>query len=204
MGIVTVGGWLYGLPILALEATEARVSDASRSPYIQVTTPNEPAQSHGRATPQQVGTVMALLATFDEAGTLPPEGSREANQLIKALIQFQSAFMKSSHPEVRQYFIHALERKLGDQAIEVATTFSAEGWSSQTLEAVVEFGTQRGSWNSERLQDGLREFNLDLRDLDLLIRTYADAQQALISHGKDLHQLYVAKRREMPGSRTGR
>lgn len=156
-----------------------------------------------RASPQQVGTVMALLATFDEAGVLPPEGTAEANQLIKALIQFQSMFMKSTHPEVRRYFSQALERKLGQRASEEARVFHANGWSSETLEAVVEFGTQRGNWDQQQFQIGLREFNLDLRDLDLLIRTFYDVQQGLISRGKDVHQVYAAKRREMPGSRSG-
>ncbi len=146
---------------------------------------------------------MALLATFHEAGVLPPEGTAEANHLIKALIQFQSAFMNSAHPEVRRYFSHALERTLRERATEVAATFQADGWTSETLEAVVKFGTQRESWDRQQFQIGLREFNLDLRDLDLLIRTFSDAQQALISRGKNLHQVYAAKRREMPGSRSG-
>jgi hypothetical protein len=144
---------------------------------------------------------MALLATFDEAGALPPEGTAEANQLIKALIQFQSTFMKSAHQEVRRYFSQALERKLGQRASEEARIFHANGWNSETLEAVVEFGTQRGNWDQQQFEDGLREFNLDLRDLDLLIRIFYDAQQSFISHGKDLHQIYAAKRREMPGAR---
>lgn len=53
-----------------------------------------------RASAQHVGSVMALLATFQEADVLPPEASPEANQLIRALIQFQSAFMKSQNPAV--------------------------------------------------------------------------------------------------------
>lgn len=162
---------------------------------------SEQAQPRNRATLQQVGTVMALLATFYEAGTLPPEGTTEANQLIKALIQFQSAFMKSAHPEVRQYFSHALERKLHERASKAVAGFQTDGWTSETLEAVVEFGTQRGNWDQREFQNGLREFNLDLRDLDLLIRTFYDTRQALISRGEDLHQIYAAKRRTMPGSR---
>lgn len=146
---------------------------------------------------------MALLATFHEAGVLPPEGTAEANHLIKALIQFQSAFMKSAHPEVRRYFSHALERKLRERTSDAAEEFQTDGWTSETLEAVVEFGTQRESWDQQQFQIGLREFNLDLRDLDLLIRTFYDAQQGLIARGRDVHQVYAAKRRAMPGSRSG-
>lgn len=172
-------------------------------PPVAGSTSGKESPARSRATPQQVGAVMALLATFLEAGVLPPEGTAEANQLIKALIQFQSAFMKSTHPEVRRYFSQALERKLRERDSEAAAAFQTDGWTSETIEAIVEFGTQRGNWDQQRFQEGLREFNLDLRDLDLLIRTFYDAQQALITRGKDVHQVYVAKRREMPGGRGG-
>ena len=46
---------------------------------------------------------MALLAVFDEAQVLPPEGSSEATQLVHALIQAQSAFLKSQNPAVRNF-----------------------------------------------------------------------------------------------------
>src|ERR1044072_8333341 len=39
-----------------------------------------------------IGSIMALLATFQDAGILPPEGTSQANGIIKAVIQFQSAF----------------------------------------------------------------------------------------------------------------
>ncbi|HEX2055392.1 MAG TPA: kelch repeat-containing protein, partial [Nitrospiraceae bacterium] len=48
-----------------------------------------PPEHRARATSRHVGSVMAMLATFDEAHVLPPEGTAQANQIIKALIQFQ-------------------------------------------------------------------------------------------------------------------
>ena len=55
------------------------------------------AQVPGRgATPSgPVGASMAVLATLQDADVLPPEGTPEANRVIKAVIQFQSVFLKS-------------------------------------------------------------------------------------------------------------
>ena len=46
---------------------------------------------------------MALLATLQEAGILPPEGTPEANKVIQIVIQFQGLFMKSTDSAVRQF-----------------------------------------------------------------------------------------------------
>ena len=56
-----------------------------------------------RASSAMVGTIMTLLATFDEAEILPPEGTTQANQVIHGLIQLQSALMKSSSFELADY-----------------------------------------------------------------------------------------------------
>ena len=44
---------------------------------------------------------MAVLATLQDADVLPPEDTPEANRVIKAVIQFQSVFLKSSDPAVQ-------------------------------------------------------------------------------------------------------
>ena len=66
-----------------------------------------------RAPARHVGAVMAILGTFDEAGVLPPEADPRANQLIRALIQFQSVFMMSQEPAVQEYFSSALILRWG-------------------------------------------------------------------------------------------
>ena len=48
-----------------------------------------------------VGSIMALLATFEAADVLPPEDSSQANQLIHGLIQLQSALVKSQKSRVK-------------------------------------------------------------------------------------------------------
>ena len=79
---------------------------------------------------------MALLATLQDAGILPPEGSPEANRVIQAVIQFQGLFMKSADPAVRQFVDQALENKYAARAEAVGTEFRKNGWTSEVVEAV--------------------------------------------------------------------
>ena len=51
---------------------------------------------------------MAVLAMLQDAEVLPPEGTPEANRVIKMVIQFQSVFMKSSDPSVQAFLNQAL------------------------------------------------------------------------------------------------
>ncbi len=153
-----------------------------------------------RAAPQLVGAVMALLATFDDAGVLPPESSPEANRLIKALIQFQSAFMKSADAGVRRWFTEAIEAKFGAQSSDAVARFRTNGWTSESLEAVVDYAAVHSVWDRDGLEQGFREFNVGKADWELLTRIFRSARERLAANGKDLHGTYAAKRREMPGS----
>ena len=78
---------------------------------------------------------MAMLATFDEAGVLPPESSPQANQLIRALIQFQSAFLKSSEAAVREFLASALQVHGHQRARAILDRFALTGVTSESLEA---------------------------------------------------------------------
>lgn len=153
----------------------------------------------GRASPQQVGAVMALLATFEEAGALPPESSPDANRLIKALIQFQAAFMKSRDQALQTLLDEALAAKLGDGAAAEAARLRSQGWSSRSLEALVEYATPPAVWERPGVADALRAFNVGRSDFDLLARTFRAARDRFATRGQDLHAVYAARRREMPG-----
>jgi N-acetylneuraminic acid mutarotase len=157
-------------------------------------------QKSTRATPQQIGAVMALLATFEDAGTLPPESSREANLLIRALIQFQAAFMKSPHPAVKQLLTDALTEKLGAAAPATVDRFRLQGWTSQSLEAVVDYASSRSVWNDPGVEEGFRAYNVGRSDFDVLSRTFRDARTQLAARGQDLHAVYASRRRDMPGA----
>jgi len=149
-----------------------------------------------------IGSVMAMLATFEDAGILPPEGTPQANRIIKAVIQFQSAFLKSDHPAVRQFFTEAHRTKLGARAEEVETAFSQSGWSADTFDAVVSAGEIETAWNAEGLRDGFREFNIGKADFDILADLYQQSRHAFSTQGKSFQEVYTQRRREMPGART--
>lgn len=164
---------------------------------------SQASDQHGaRAPAKQVGTIMALLAAFQDAGSLPPESSPEANRLIKALIQFQAAFMKSANPAVRRLLTEALAARVGDRAPAAAETFRSNGWTSQTLEAVVDYVTNRPVWDQPDLEEGFRAYNIGRRDFELLAQTFRTARTQLAARGQDLHEVYASRRRDMPGSRN--
>src|SRR5574339_571395 len=68
-------------------------------------------QAQGRTPSAPVGASMALLATLQDAGILPPEGTPDANKVIQIVIQFQGLFMKSMDMAVRQFVDEALKTK---------------------------------------------------------------------------------------------
>jgi hypothetical protein len=143
---------------------------------------------------------MALLATFEDAGVLPPEGTPQANGIIKAAIQFQSAFLKSSHPAITQFFADAHRVKLGPRAEEVEASFRQSGWSADTFDAVMAAGQSDNAW-SEALLSAFREFNIGRRDFDVLAQLYQQSATALSTQGKTFPEVYAQRRREMPGGR---
>ena len=166
------------------------------------TPPTEPTprRSSGRATSQQVGAVMALLATFDQAGALPPESSPDANRLIKALIQFQSAFMKSDDPVITTLLVEALMNSFGERSAAEVTRFRSHGWTSESLEALVDFMNKNETWRQPDIRTAFRAYNVAEEDFTLLARTFLTAREHLADQGNNLHTVYSARRREMPGS----
>jgi hypothetical protein len=142
---------------------------------------------------------MALLATFQDAEALPPEQTPEANRVIKSVIQFQSAFMKSDHPAIRAAFQEALEPTLKDATASTIATFRQQGWTSQILEAVVEHLSVESRWADGQLAEGFRPFYLDHSDFLLLSQIFTQARQHFTAQGKDIHAVFSARRQEMPG-----
>lgn len=154
----------------------------------------------GRTSPAKVGAVMALLATFEDAGSLPPENSPNANRLIKALIQFQSAFMTSGHPAIQHWLREAFTAKFGEETPSALEAFRAGGWTSRSLEAVVDYAAATPVWNAPDVADGLRAFNIGRSDFDLLARIFTEAREAFSARGQNLHDAYAARRKTMPGA----
>jgi len=159
-------------------------------------------QPSGRASSAKVGAVMAMLATFEDAGVLPPEQSADANRLIKALIQFQSAFMKSAHPAIQRWLREAFTAKFGEDAPAAEAALTTGGWTSRSLEAVVDFAAAAPVWNSPDVSEGFRAFNVGRSDFDLLARVFVAARAQYSARGRNIHEAYAARRKEMPGGRA--
>ncbi|MGH7164577.1 MAG: Kelch repeat-containing protein [Nitrospiraceae bacterium] len=153
-----------------------------------------------RASAKHVGAVMSMLAVFQDAQALPRENSQEANQLIKALIQFQAAFIKSTQPGVRRWFTEALTAGLGDRAPAALEAFPNEGWTSQSLEAIVDYAAGHPIWGQPGIAESFRAYNLEQSDFDLVARTFRTARSRLAERGGDLHAVYALRRSEMPGA----
>jgi hypothetical protein len=159
------------------------------------------AQVPGRgATPSEtVGASMAVLAMLQDADVLPPEGTSEANRVIKVVIQFQSVFMKSVDPAVQAFLSQALAAKGGSGADEAVSRFRSTGWTSDGLAALSEHWFATAIDHRERLAPGFRQFNVSLADFDWLMELVAKTETAFVKRGQNIHQVFAQRRREMPG-----
>ena len=185
----TAGRWVcWAVVVLLLSgAYEGRATDW-------------PGQS-GRTPAAHVGSVMAMLATFDEAGVLPPESSPRANQLIRALIQFQSAFLKSPEAAVREFLASALQVHGRRRAQTMLDRFALTGWTSESLEAVVEYSMHHSMWENPRLSRAFHAYNLSERDWEFVQEIFLQARQNLVGRTRDLHAAFAWHRSRMPGGR---
>jgi len=152
-----------------------------------------------RTPAQYVGSVMAVLATFNDAGVLPPESSVQANQLIRSLIQFQMVFVKSPEPAVREFLSLALIAQKGEQATMVLDRFALTGWTSQSLEAVVDYSKQYPMWENPKIENAFRAYNLSPEDWELVQTLFVKARQNLAHREKDFHAVFANHRSGMPG-----
>lgn len=183
----TAGRWVWWAVVVLLlsGAYEGRATD-------------RPGQS-GRTPVAHVGSVMALLATFDEAGVLPPESSPRANQLIRALIQFQSAFLKSPEAAVREFLASALQVHGRRRAQIMLDRFALTGWTSESLEAVVEYSRHHSMWENPTLSRAFHAYNLRERDWEFVQEIFLQARQNLVGRTRDLHAVFARHRSRMPG-----
>jgi hypothetical protein len=157
-----------------------------------------------RAPASHVGAAMALLATLQDGDVLPPEGTPDANRIVKSVIQCQSLFMKSSDPSVRAFFDRALQSKLNVHAAEAGRRFKEEGWTSETLEALSESYVTLSDSQRTQLAEGFRAYNLAPGDFLQLSELFLRARTTLEQRGQNIHQIYARRRQEMPGTRFPR
>lgn len=147
-----------------------------------------------------VGASMAVLATLQDANVLPPEDTPEANHVIKAVIQFQSVFLKSSDPVVQLLLTRALAAQGGGSGEETLSQFRSTGWTSDVLEALSAQWIAMGIDQRDRLAPGFRQFNVSPADFDRFMELVSKARTTFIQREQTIHQVFAQRRREMPGS----
>lgn len=151
----------------------------------------------------QVGAAMAVLATLEDAEVLPPEGTSEANRVIKVVIQFQSVFMKSTDPAVREFFRRALTKQFGEfKAGEVDAAFSKTGWTSSVLEALEGYRASAAPAELDGLAPGFSAFNVTPVDFGYLIDLFHKARLEYRQRGRDIHQVFAERRQGMSAGRS--
>lgn len=190
--------FLLGLSLSFLFPNMVLSQSRTEWPTVVTQTTVQPA----RTPSPYIGSVMALLATFEDAGVLPPEGTPQANGIIKAVIQFQSAFLKSRHPAVRQFFMDAQRAKFGTNADAIETSFRRGGWSAETFDAVIEAGQQANDWSANGLREGFQEFNIGRADFDMLVQLYRQSTAVFSTQNTTFQEVYAQRRREMPGAES--
>jgi len=152
-----------------------------------------------RARASTVGTVMALLATFQDAGVLPPEGTAKANQLIHGLIQLQSAVMKSSSPELRDYVVAALRHGLRTSRKESFALVHDDGLTLPVLESLVKYAHEHPLWDEPQIVAALHAYNVTRQDWVLMTHIFTEAKDAFCVNGRSIHRVYEQWRKRMPG-----
>lgn len=153
--------------------------------------------SSKRTPTRYVGAVMAILGTLNEVGVLPPEADPKTNQLIRSLIQFQSVFLKSQEPTVREYFILALSERWGTQGQAILEDFGQQGWTSQSLEALVEHSLRHSMWENPHMETVFHSYNLNGADWGLIQEIFLEARQRFVSQSQDLHEVFGCQRQNM-------
>ena len=145
---------------------------------------------------------MAALATLQDAGVLPPEGTREANHIIRFVIQFQSAFTKSDDPAIQEFVRQALAEKHGDRAADIVKSLRISGWTADVLERLSDEEARRSSETLQTLTQGFAPFNLSVEEFHRFMQLVREARQAFRARGIEFQHIFSSRRKEMPGAES--
>jgi hypothetical protein len=154
----------------------------------------------GKASSSQVGSAMAVLATLEQAQVLPPEGTREANYVIKSVIQFQSVFTKSTDPAVQDFLHRAVINKQGEHAQGVLARFRSSGWTPEVLEALADADLHTSADEFQSLATGLGQFNVSVEDFRRFMQLVRDGEKAFAERGENFEEVFADHRKLMPGA----
>lgn len=157
-------------------------------------------QRSGKAASAHVGAAMAVLATLEQARVLPPEGTAEANRIIKSVIQLQSLFTNHADPAVQEFMQRAVASTHGDQTAQILAQFHAGGWTPDVLEALADGALRSPPEALARLAPGLASVNLSVDDLQHFMQLVWNSERALADAGKNFHDVFISHRTMMPGA----
>lgn len=158
-----------------------------------------PTQQPKKASPF-VGSAMAVLATLEQAGVLPPEGTKEADGVIKSVIQFQSAFSKSSDASIQRFLRDTIAGRHGEKTTAVLERFYSTGWTSEVLETLADADVRSPVEELHGLTEGFAQFNLSLDDFKRFMQLVRDGRSALAARGQHFEEVYAHHRKAMPGA----
>lgn len=154
----------------------------------------------GRTPSSHVGSVMAVLATLEQARVLPPEGTAAANRIIKSVIQLQALFAKNTDPSVQEFMQRAVANTENERSAHVLARFYSTGWTPEVLEALADRVLRSPAEDLHRLEAGLRSVNLSVDDLRSFMQLVRDSEQAFAEGGKNFRDVFLAHRKSMPGA----
>ncbi len=143
---------------------------------------------------------MAVLATLQDAGVLPPEGTPEANHVIRYVIQFQSVFTKSENAAVLEFVRRALVSDAGGLNADVAGNLRATGWTADALERLSDEEARGTPETLHPLAQGFAPFNLSVDEFHRFMQLVRDARQAFQARGLEFRNIFSSRRKEMPGA----
>jgi hypothetical protein len=172
------------------------VADPAPNPVLTQT-----ARSAQTASPH-IGSAMAVLATLQDADVLPPEGTPEANHIIRFVIQFQSVFTKSDDPAVQEFARQAVAQKHGDQAADIVKNLRISGWTADVLERLSDEEARRSFEDLQTLTQGFAPFNLTVEEFHRFMQLVRDARQAFRTRGLEFQHIFSSRRKEMPGAES--
>jgi hypothetical protein len=157
-------------------------------------------QRSGKAASAHVGAAMAVLATLEQAHVLPPEGTAEANRIIKSVIQLQSLFTNNTDPSVQEFIRRAVMTTHGDQTAQVLSQFHSRGWTPEVLDALADSALDGSAEELQRLTPGLKSVNLSVDDFRSFMQLVRDGERAFADAGKNFHDVFAFHRKTMPGA----
>lgn len=144
-----------------------------------------------------VGSIMALLATFEAANVLPLEGTSQANQLIHGLIQLQSALVKSQALAWREYVAAAVGHRFEMDGATILQSIDQSGLTSKVLEALLIYDKKMPIWDQPAITQILQRHNVSRPDWQLIEQIFAQADAVYRTKGTSIHEAYEQWRSQM-------